>query len=1704
MNDAHQLEPATGPLQNVLGYLTEIIRHDGRVVERLPEHQLAGGHRFVFHQHELEKLPGITQNTFDADGPVWLAVEPLATTEPPAIDADLAIWVELSSDPDQRPLVRQSVLITVDGAEKDRLIAAAHARAEDCSQAIANGASGLWSVRLRLEQRPDLGERIDRYIAGAWTNWATTERPCRRTIAIHRRLREMARVAGIGGSDRACEIVWGIGVSRWRHNGHDLDLPLLERMVEIEVLESPDAEIRIRPRMVGATVNLKAFEALAPAAAQLARDSAERLLDAIQRGGELSPFLPASFEPILTAISSQLDPQGAYRPTVPEAAFPLPEAGEQLVVTDRWVVFARPRSDGLVLRDIERLKQAIDHAPKNSKNSSNGACCLSAVADVLLAGPEHDAKDGLRRQLSGVIGHPIDIAPAAQVAAVDQGDLFFPLPTSSDQMEMVRQLQRSDGLVVQGARGADRTSAIANVVCHHLALGLRVLVVSRNEAALGQLFEKLPRAIRDLTVNLTGSDKQVLKHAETVAGRLLSIVESMNLRDQVEQVNRLERDIIVTSQDISRLDDEVADIASRNLQHPAGAADLSFDAVKTLITDRDAYSWFTDRPARVLGETDALVSAVEQAREARLRLGGELKYIDEKPPEIATLPDAAALMRLHEDLRRSAEAISGENRDGRLARHAVAALGLEGADKLAADLDALVAAHRVIADEAWLAALSPLGPQGGRQSGAASADVDMVVDFARDASAQLSRRAGFLIRPVEAPADAFASQELIEIVDRLSSGEKPFATFSRAGRAQKPVVDAIKVAGFAPKAAADWAHVRDYLAWRRDLHSLNARWRSLAAEIGAPALDADASHSFHGLERVAKGVEVAVVTAALAKRNVTSVGPKLSMPDGEMAEMLAGTRRLAAFAAAVRGGASRIADQRFELTRLDELFPGNGAIATMVRSDVLSQIGRDDMDSREIEKRWIGVRARIQSLRDRREDFELLDAVCRTMTEAGAGAFAKRLRTEPAHRETGDPVLAADWLMAWNWAVLMRQTEGLGQHQRLRDLSDERLALEARLRELFEQVVGARMHLGFAQNTSSTVRQALTVFMITLRKMAATCSGPTACRLRLVAREALESCHEGIPCQIMPAWRVAEQVPARLGAFDLVVIDDASQSDLRELTTMLRGRKVLVTDEDRPAGEMIDLGGRDIERIEHDFLRRVPAAIRQFLLPGAALCDLVKVLFPDRMIRLREHVRRADAAVLSTAAVPAQTAEPRAQAFGQASPNWAMAGSADARLSQPASATRVAYSLEDEIATVAESLSLARRSREGTVEPTIVIDGAPPEWLSSRAGGGGLDSEARVPSWLARDGVSAAASPDVSAPVAPPWLEPAAPVAGAEAEPRKAGATGGVPGALDDPAVAAVVSALAEKAGTSERSEPRIEIELSPELASIDPPPFAPHRRPLVDETPKSPRRPLRRPMMAAAAVVAIAMVGASIYWQPAMSRLPTAWQTALTRLPVWSAASPAAALPGETTGKVTADRVTPDVKLAAAGDGATAATTTGAAGGETVVSHAVLYQEDPGDPHGKRYFGTVTWHLEPGAGAVPASVKGDVKIDEQMGATLSLRRNVDSEMPASHIMEVKFNWPDETAHSGVDTIKGVSMKAVESARGAPLSAMAAKVTPKYFMIALSAGDVDMKRNVLLLKGKEWFDIPIVYSGGSRAVLAIEKGADGERAFKDAFTAWGQ
>jgi hypothetical protein len=179
------------------------------------------------------------------------------------------------------------------------------------------------------------------------------------------------------------------------------------------------------------------------------------------------------------------------------------------------------------------------------------------------------------------------------------------------------------------------------------------------------------------------------------------------------------------------------------------------------------------------------------------------------------------------------------------------------------------------------------------------------------------------------------------------------------------------------------------------------------------------------------------------------------------------------------------------------------------------------------------------------------------------------------------------------------------------------------------------------------------------------------------------------------------------------------------------------------------------------------------------------------------------------------------------------------------------------------------------------------------------------------------------------------------------------------------------------------------------------------------------------------------------------------------------------------------------------------------VAQKVVLYDEDPSDPNGKRYVGSALWRTEtvsPGPGLAPElAIRADVEIPERhLRMTWSLRRNTDKALPASHTIEIMFTLPSDFDQGGIANVPGVLMKLDEKARGTPLAGLAVKVTNGYFLIGLSAIDSDLQRNIDLLKNRDWFDIPIVYTSGKRAILAMEKGAPGVRAFQEAFRAWGQ
>jgi hypothetical protein len=170
----------------------------------------------------------------------------------------------------------------------------------------------------------------------------------------------------------------------------------------------------------------------------------------------------------------------------------------------------------------------------------------------------------------------------------------------------------------------------------------------------------------------------------------------------------------------------------------------------------------------------------------------------------------------------------------------------------------------------------------------------------------------------------------------------------------------------------------------------------------------------------------------------------------------------------------------------------------------------------------------------------------------------------------------------------------------------------------------------------------------------------------------------------------------------------------------------------------------------------------------------------------------------------------------------------------------------------------------------------------------------------------------------------------------------------------------------------------------------------------------------------------------------------------------------------------------------------------------AALYeQQDQSDQQGRRFGGSASWRTEEVAGTRERAVRADIEIPERkMTVILLIRRNTDRAMPATHIIEITFRLPPHFPGGGIENVPGILMKGSEQARAIALSALAVKVTTDVFLIGLSGIEVAATLNTRLLHDQGWFDIPIVYATGNRAILVVEKGATGERAFADAFAAW--
>lgn len=780
---------SAGKVIDLLSYIEQVEK-----LKRKPAFSIPDDY-FVAHRHELVGLPELELNLQQEGDDVWLKLPRLQEVAAPEVDEVLKPWVTISKSPDKSPEIKQEIQVAVSGKELKRE---------------------------RLQDRPDVKAQFDWYVDFMWKSWSQTERPRRKAISVYNKLFALQQAIASEGAETPIELVWGIGHAVWKKDGYATPVrhPLLVQGCSINLNELT-LDLEVRPRDVEPKLEVDCYAEMEITGVHQLETFWKKVVET--SASRLTPFDSSTFEPTLRAAVGHLDPSGAYVEAKDWTSLPTPS--EKLLVTGSWVIFGRKRSGDVLLEDIRRLKKKLEVA-----TSVPGVIqsFVTSGDDTVRRHPEIPFR-----------GLSTSHGPS------NARELYFPMPYNDEQVSIIQKLESNDGVVVQGPPGTGKTHTIANVICHYLAQGKRVLVTAKGESALAVVQEKLPERIRPLCVSLLSDERDGMKQFEHAIQTIAARVSGLNPNQSEKAIAAAEQLLDQLHAKIANVDRTVEEHAQRHMRHYTflGKSVSPEEMAREVLEQAELHQWFDDDPPEVveLVVTDANVTALRQARKA---VGDDLVYVGTTIPKAEEFPQWVDMLALHRDLAR-AKTIEAKVEKGAVLALADATLEtFDKAKQLAEFLELRQQTlSRVAASQtAWTEAL--------RSRMADLALDDPLLAALRqscDALQQLEKaRAALVPKAVQLPANAEFDEDFNDALVRLLAGKSAFALPFGKSVARK-LVEAITVGGAKPKGVEDWQAVNDWVQWRLQARKALAQWASLSGEFGFHAPGEGPEQAVRGL-----------------------------------------------------------------------------------------------------------------------------------------------------------------------------------------------------------------------------------------------------------------------------------------------------------------------------------------------------------------------------------------------------------------------------------------------------------------------------------------------------------------------------------------------------------------------------------------------------------------------------------------------------------------------------------------------------------------------------------------------------------------------------------------------------------------------------------------------------------------------------------------
>jgi very-short-patch-repair endonuclease len=784
----------------------------------------------------------------------------------------------------------------------------------------------------------------------------------------------------------------------------------------------------------------------------------------------------------------------------------------------------------------------------------------------------------------------------------------------------VQRLKRAPGVTVQGPPGTGKTHTIANVICHYLASGKRVLVTSRGEAALSVLQDKIPEEVRALTVALLTSDRDGIRQFQGSIEAIQHKVSQINPELTRQEIERLRWSIDRAHAELITIDQRIDEIALQQLSAiEVDGVEMRAQALAELVVSgQDRHGWFDDEitlsalHAPPLSSDDA-----SRLRGARRSLGSDIVYVTSRVQSPDSFPSLSTICDLHEVLVKRGS-IEDDVRSGELTPlKANTPEVFETARTLVVLIEEMIALTRELQDvgESWPFELR-------KRCGQASfaSERSALESLLKDLDVLVEARAQFLVFPVAFPSEALGDLKMADAVSRAAETGKPFGIFAFGTGDVKQYIAGVRVQGRVPANRDDWQKVKEWIALHEQVLTFETRWNALHQLLSVPALVGGVT-SLRQLELVALSAQKAHRLASyfdvqFGKRasDVFENGPEVGTRT-DMADLEGAHKHLAQHLvfASLSSAANQLSDVQ------EKLAGTTGPVSEALRTFVRDTLGNKQMAKERVGAQYAELIAELRRIAALTSDLSFVADAAKRIEAGGAPRLAARIGSVPVAASGEDIIFPTTWREAWNWARVRTHLDRIEARNELLALARRRRDVEGGLARFYREMVAKAAWLATKENATPRVLQALAGYATAVRRIGQG-TGPNATRYRRDAREMMYDAAGAVPCWIMSHSRISESMPADIGAFDLVIVDEASQSDLWALPAILRGRKILVVGDHKqvsPDGGFIE--STRIQELLDRFLTDQPFAAE--MTPEKSLYDLAARVFAADQVMLREHFR---------------------------------------------------------------------------------------------------------------------------------------------------------------------------------------------------------------------------------------------------------------------------------------------------------------------------------------------------------------------------------------------------------------------------------------------------------------------------------------------------